>query len=132
MTRVYRLLAILFALAVVVVSSWPGVSLPDIGPAQIDKVLHFSQYLILAALSAGGWGGPKGRRSPVRIAIALIILIGFAGLDEYHQSWIPGRDPDWRDFLADGLGIGVGFWLGLKFLTRDRQSTLPEGAAVES
>jgi VanZ family protein len=114
MPRIYRLLAIIYALVVIVLSSWPGIKLPDIGTSHLDKILHFLQYAILAFLVASGWGRLPVRNALWRTGLLLGILVLFAGMDEYHQSWIPGRDPDWMDFLADGLGlaVGIGFWLG--------------------
>ena len=47
-----------------------------------------------------------------RYLILWVVLLLFAAVDEYHQGWIPGRDPDWRDWIADTLGIACGFWLG--------------------
>lgn len=44
-----------------------------------------------------------------RCNAALTVLIGFlyAGSDELHQGWIPGRASQWSDFFTDGLGILV-------------------------
>jgi VanZ family protein len=36
---------------------------------------------------------------------SLIIGIAFAGFDEIHQSFTPGRDSDFYDFLSDLAGI---------------------------
>ena len=42
--------------------------------------------------------------------ILLSVLIGFiyACLDEFHQSFIPGRTPLFTDILIDTLGVIVG------------------------
>ena len=122
MPRIYRLLAIIYALAVIVMSSWPGIKLPDLGTSHLDKILHFIQYAILAFLVAGGWGRLPLKDALFRTSLLPGILVLFAALDEYHQGWIPGRDPDWLDFLADGLGlaVGIGFWLGIGILSRRR------------
>lgn len=36
------------------------------------------------------------------LAIALTVAYGF--IDEWHQSFVPGRMPDWRDIAADTVG----------------------------
>ncbi|HDR04201.1 MAG TPA: hypothetical protein ENN84_03005, partial [Candidatus Marinimicrobia bacterium] len=43
---------------------------------------------------------------PLRIAIyTLLIVIGFAIFDEWHQQFIPGRSMESMDFLADFTGV---------------------------
>ena len=42
----------------------------------------------------------------------MLILLIFAGADEYHQHWIPGRVPEWLDWTADATGIIAGYLLG--------------------
>jgi len=41
-------------------------------------------------------------------SLAVILSIGFAGVDEYYQSFIPGRQADIYDLVADSLGIILG------------------------
>ncbi len=116
--KTYRLLAVLYALLVVTLSSWPSIRLPGLGTGHLDKLLHFGQYAFFAYLVARAWGGSgaedsgSGRSGVRRYAILWVVLLLFAAVDEYHQGWIPGRDPDWRDWIADTLGIASGFWLG--------------------
>ena len=41
----------------------------------------------------------------------LFIILAYAGLDELHQLFIPGRDCEFLDWVADSSGVllGVGF-----------------------
>lgn len=128
MPRTYRLLAALYAVLMVALSSWPGVSLPNIGTGHLDKILHFGQYLVLAFLVARGWGLSLPRRWGVRNVILVVVMLVFAAADEYHQGWIPGRDPDQQDFLADAIGILIGFSIGLSRLMRRE---MPHGSAAD-
>lgn len=43
---------------------------------------------------------------------ALLLTIGFACTDEYHQSFIPGRTPTIRDVFIDTIGalLSLGLW----------------------
>ena len=120
MPRTYRLLAALYAVLVIVLSSWPGVRLPNVGTSHLDKILHFGQYAVLAFLVARGWGLSPPRRRRLRSGILVVVLLVFAAVDEYHQGWIPGRDPDPQDFLADAIGIVLGFGIGLSGILRRR------------
>ena len=149
--KTYRLLAVLYALLVVTLSSWPSIRLPSLGTGHVDKLLHFAQYALFAYLVARAWGATGPQNSPLpgqagpsrrirrggterrtwglfrsgarRQAILWILLLLFAAVDEYHQGWIPGRDPDWRDWVADTIGIAGGFWLG----GRKRRAALRAG-----
>lgn len=70
----------------------------------IRKTAHFVEYfvfslLILRAIRAG--------RQDSRLTWALtaiIIVAGYAALDEFHQSFVPGRTPLITDVLLDTTG----------------------------
>jgi len=77
----------------------------------IDKVLHFGYFLGGAMFSTSLLISHKKFKLSSNLIILLALAIGAAvgALDEYHQSWIPGRfgnDP-W-DWLADCLGTLTG------------------------
>lgn len=73
-------------------------------PSPWDKLLHFVVFAVLAAAIglASGWRG--WRLSLLVIGGALLV----GGLDEWHQSYLPGRQPGWEDLAADGVGGVVG------------------------
>jgi len=112
-TTIPRRLAIAYAIIVVAVSSIPGLKLPEVGHAPLDKIVHCAQYAILGFLVSRGWG-PWRRNGSLGFTpwIPMLILLAFAGADEYHQHWIPGRFPEWLDWTADVLGIVIGYLLG--------------------
>ena len=64
-----------------------------------DKALHLFAYGVLGMLIMGALrAGSNGYR--VSQVLLVTILAGLYGLlDEYHQSFVPGRDPD---FSSDG------------------------------
>ena len=43
--------------------------------------------------------------------LAGAICVGFAGLDEYHQSFVSNRGPSVKDVGIDSIGAGVGILL---------------------
>ncbi len=100
----YRILFGVCSISILAVSSIPGESFPDIGLYTLDKVFHFIEYSILGFFSV------KCVRKPTWIWILLILIYGifFAGLDEYWQSFIPGRLSSQFDMLADISGIIFG------------------------
>ena len=112
-TTVSRRLAVAYAIVVVALSSFPGIDLPDVGKGGLDKLLHFAQYGVLGFLVSRGWG-PWRAGGPTGLTpwIPALILLAFAGADEYHQHWIPGRFPEWLDWTADILGVLIGYVVG--------------------
>lgn len=80
----------------------------------LRKLAHFSEYLILAVLIANvcaQWG-MKGRKM-VWIAVCASAL--YAGLDEWHQSFVGGRTPKLMDVGIDSLGALCGALLYVGF-----------------
>jgi VanZ family protein len=70
-----------------------------------DKLAHF---LAFSALTALLWAGTAGRM-PLAV-IAMVVAVG--AIDEWHQSWLPGRSADIYDLLTDmGAAIVVAAWL---------------------
>lgn len=76
----------------------------------LDKVLHFGYFSGGAGLIVGAFKSSNRKLHPIIILCSAFILGATIGaLDEYHQSFVPGRfgnDP-W-DFLADCLGSIAG------------------------
>ena len=78
--------------------------------AHFDKWAHLGAYALLLS-SFRFWRGRRARPLawlPGAIAASLVV----AGGDEWHQSFVPGRTPDFFDWIADSFGIGIAalFW----------------------
>ena len=74
-----------------------------------DYWAHMGAYALLAAVIVRGMAG--GRRPGVtgaRVLLAALLAAGYGVSDEYHQSFVPGRDPSARDIAADAAGAGAG------------------------
>lgn len=101
----------------------------------IRKCAHFTEYFIFSLLILRGIrAGEKGTHLRWAL-ITILIVAGYAALDEYHQSFVPGRTPAVTDVLIDTSGgataqIVASLWVLLGTArTRRRQS---EPAAVET
>ena len=71
----------------------------------IRKGAHMSEYALLGVLlvlTLTAWG--FGRR----ILAALGSGVFYAALDEFHQTFVPGRSGQVRDVLIDSLGLCLG------------------------
>jgi len=69
------------------------------------KLAHFSEYAILGFLAARAFR--MSPRTAVRrrwFLISLILIVTYAALDEYHQSFVPTRTPSMWDSLIDMAG----------------------------
>jgi VanZ family protein len=99
--------ALIWAAVIFALSSLSSGRVPTL-PGQTDKLVHGAVYAILGALCFRAitmtWTWPH--RPAVAIATLLALLYGIT--DEIHQTFTPGRTPDWRDALADMIGGLVG------------------------
>ena len=76
----------------------------------VRKAAHMTEYCILAiAISFPFY--VYGVRGIWLILLAGAVCVGFAGLDEYHQSFVNGRGPSVRDVGIDSIGVTVGILL---------------------
>lgn len=110
--------ALAWAGAIFAVSARSTVALPSVSHA--DKIAHFGAYLVLGLCLA--WGQRTSRLSLLAVAV-LGILYGAS--DEVHQLFVPGRDADWLDWVADSVGICAGVPLGAWLLDRFASRSAP-------
>jgi VanZ family protein len=107
---VYQFPAILWALIIFILSSFPRILILDLGFDFQDKVNHFGAYLLLGILLSRAFHYQKKVKVLKEKTFWLVIVFGnFYGLsDELHQSFIPGRHTSLGDLVADSLGIIAG------------------------
>jgi VanZ family protein len=90
---------IAFATLVLLASHRPRLASPHVVNA--DKVAHFGVYGLLGTLVCRlrpGWPGA---------VLGLVAASGFGATDEWHQSFVPGRDSSLDDWIADTLGAAL-------------------------
>ena len=81
-----------------------------------DKVLHMAEYALLGILSYRALRHASGRWAAnyaVALAIAVAVLYGIT--DEVHQAFVPEREADPWDLVADAAGAGLGAWVWHRF-----------------
>lgn len=75
-----------------------------------DKFLHITAYCVLGITLIFASLGILKNTSKRNIIIFVILLGALYGIsDEIHQSFVPGRNADVFDWLADLIGIGISF-----------------------
>lgn len=91
--------------------------LPELGDLVVRKLGHMVEYAVLTLLLSRALRahGLSPRR---RWATAAFLALLYASLDEYHQSFVPGREGSPRDVLIDAFGIGLALFLPLRWRLR--------------
>ncbi len=83
------------------------------------KAAHMFLYftlVLLVWLALGPWVRGKRRQMP----LAAVLTAVLAGLDEYHQTFVPGRSGEVRDVCVDMTGALIALALALVLLWVDR------------
>lgn len=73
----------------------------------VRKMAHMAEYFLLAVSVSFPLYvyGVRGIWLPL---LAGAICVGFACLDEYHQSFVAGRGPSKKDVAIDSIGAAAG------------------------
>jgi VanZ family protein len=89
---------------------------PTIPSSVSDVSLHGASYfgltlLLIRALARSRWSGV----TLVTLAAAWAIAVLYGVTDEWHQSFVPNRHPEFRDVVSDAIGalaaaVAVGAW----------------------
>ena len=109
----YTVLTIGYMVLISIVSHLPQDDIPESitsGPDNIDLLFHFAEYSILGFLLF------RSITSDELLTFhpfygSLLIGISFAILDEFHQSFVPGRHMSSIDMIFDSLGILFGTFI---------------------
>ncbi len=78
----------------------------------IRKGAHMAEYAILGFLLVGAL---EIRHLFILWLVAWMLAIAYAGTDEFHQTFVPGRSGELRDVYVDGagalIGVSVKIWI---------------------
>jgi len=97
------------------VIAWMGVifflsaqsKLPDLTPGLpgLEEIGgHLIAYGVLAALL---WWALRGTGVRYPATWALVLAVSYGATDEFHQSFVPGRDMSLSDLMVDLIGASV-------------------------
>lgn len=111
----YWLPVMLYCLLIFIQSSYPSPeNIPNL--PYIDKIIHFTVYAILAILFFRALGTQRFKENITMVIMLSILSSCLCGLsDEVHQYFVPHRDADLMDFLADVGGSICGVCV-IKFI----------------
>jgi len=89
-------------------------------PGQLDKLLHLGAFAVLGGAATIGLRRALTLRPGAAAALGALCSAAFGALDEWHQSFVPGRDASLGDLLADALGAALAAAAIAALLTRER------------
>lgn len=108
----WRALTVLYMGAIFYVSHKQMPPAEPLFPLQ-DKLYHFMEFFFLGGL--------------LRIALPQLkwkhcafLAVLYGASDEFHQYFVPTRECDFYDWVADAAGATLGAWMAMKF--RSEQS----------
>lgn len=115
--------AALYALMIFGLSSQSHPLGADHWPLGSDKLAHALLYggfsIVLGIALRRSWPGASFGRLSV-IAAGLAVLYGVS--DEWHQSFVPFREMDGADLVADAVGAGLAQWALWRLARRGSRS----------
>lgn len=76
----------------------------------VRKAAHMTEYCVLAIAISFPLYVYKVRGIWLVLLVGMV-CVGFAGLDEYHQSFVGGRGPSVKDVGIDSIGALIGIIL---------------------
>ena len=117
--------ALLMMVVIFVSSNTPGDDLPSLGWWEdvFTNGGHALGYALLAAALVHGLTEQRSVSIPT-LALAVLLAIAYGVTDEFHQSFVPGRSPDVKDVVVDGIGalIGVAVYRALRLRRTPQRS----------
>ena len=99
---------------------WALSSIPSAAPVVIipmqDKVVHLVEYAVLAILYCHSIAQTMPRwKKPAVVVLSVVLAALWGAVDEWHQSFVPNRNSDVMDALADTLGAIIGCAVAVRF-----------------
>jgi VanZ family protein len=110
----YWILTIIYGVMIFIFSDQPNLD-PHLPFPQVDKLFHAFEFGLFSFLLFGALFNLPFSFPPNKVAwYVLCLTFLYAMSDEYHQSFVPGREADLWDVLADLSGAILVQWIILR------------------
>lgn len=102
----YWLPAVVWASLIFYMSSRSSIKTVDVywQDFLLKKIAHFTEYFIFSVLIYRALSNTTNFSKKKSLVLSFIITVVYAASDEFHQSFIPGREPQIRDVAIDSIG----------------------------
>jgi VanZ family protein len=87
------------------------------------KALHMIEYAALCILSYRSLVYGHGIPPPVALLGGVLLTVAYACTDEYHQTFVPGREGQVQDVLIDAAGAVAGTFLYFRRTTQAKETS---------
>ncbi len=112
---------LLYCALIFFLSSRPTLPMPPSVIPFMDKWIHATAYAVMGWLAWHAW---RHRLRAELVAPAAVLFCSLYGIsDEWHQSFVPGRDADPLDWLADTVGGAIGTSLARQWHALPRKNS---------
>lgn len=102
----FTLPLVVFSALIIILSHQSGITKVNFYFSGMDKIIHALAFFIYGLFAQVAFlANFRKLKNRNIIFIAVIFSLIFAVLDEYHQSFISGRNASFYDFLADAFGV---------------------------
>ena len=121
---IYWLPILIYCLVIFFQSSYPSPEhVPDL--PYMDKLLHILAYALLGALFFRAFRTLRIKNQLKLVMILSILLSSLYGIcDELHQYFVPFRNADLMDILADMVGSIIGVYIYQSIVRKDYKVSL--------
>jgi VanZ family protein len=91
----------------------------------LRKLAHVTEYLLLALATWRALRGLRPEWKPVaQIGVAALFTLAYAVSDEFHQTFVDGRNGTPVDVAIDAVGISIACLLALRTYAGRRRRTV--------
>jgi VanZ family protein len=80
----------------------------------IRKLGHVSEYALLALLWRHAWMHGAGASRSRALILAVVLSVGYAALDEWHQTFTRERQGSIADVAVDSIGVCLATGIALQ------------------
>ena len=114
--KIHWIITLIYICLITILSHQPADNISDASPdiKNADKLFHFIEFSILGFLIFGSLSMNSKEFDQI-LSLSIKIGILFSCLDEYHQSFIDGRDSSLADLIFDVFGVFFGTILHYRF-----------------
>ena len=93
----------LWLIVIIGLTSFPLRGIPQVEIFGVDKLFHFFLFSVLILFFFLGFGKRSWK--------VLFFFCLFAGINEFSQYYVPGRDVNIYDFVFNLSGVGIAYWV---------------------